>query len=225
MRFNLDGSLDKTFRFNTGTNKGNVSANGPIDTYMHTDAANLEKLMIFGNFNTFDGQPAVRILRLAADGTVDQSFNPGSGVDNGIGSLTYNATTHKYLITGTFTRYNGKPANGIALINEDGSLDESFSARSFEGGYPGFARQITGGLIVVGGGFKKYNNVTRNCFMVLTAAGLLAPGYNATGPFSGNLSDVVETKSADGKKALLLIGGFNRFDNQPYNNIVRVTIE
>jgi len=225
LRFNLDGSLDKTFRFNTGTNKGNVSANGPIDTYMHTDAANLEKLMVFGNFNTFDGQPAVRILRLAANGTVDQSFNPGSGVDNGIGSLTYNATTHKYLITGTFTRYNGKPANGVALINEDGSLDESFSARSFEGGYPGFARQITGGLIVVSGGFKKYNNVTRNGFMVLTAAGLLAPGYNATGPFSGNLSDVVETKSADGKKALLLIGGFNRFDNQPYNNIVRVTIE
>ncbi|QIL40034.1 DUF5008 domain-containing protein [Pedobacter sp. HDW13] len=225
LRFNLDGSLDKTYRFNTGTNKGNVSANGPIDTYMHTDAANLEKLMVFGNFNTFDGQPAVRILRLAANGTVDQSFNPGSGVDNGIGSLTYNATTHKYLITGTFTRYNGKPANGMALINEDGSLDESFSARAFEGGYPGFARQITGGLIVVGGGFKKYNNVTRNGFMVLTAAGLLAPGYNATGPFSGNLSDVVETKSADGKKALLLIGGFNRFDNQPYNNIVRVTIE
>lgn len=225
LRFNLDGSLDKTFRFDAGTNKGNVSANGPIDTYMHTDAANLEKLMVFGNFNTFDGQPAVRILRLAANGTVDQSFNPGSGVDNGIGSLTYNATTHKYLITGTFTRYNGKPANGIALINEDGSLDESFSARSFEGGYPGFARQITGGLIVVGGGFKKYNNVTRSGFMVLTATGLLAPGYNATGPFSGNLSDVVETKSADGKKALLLIGGFNRFDNQPYNNIVRVTIE
>lgn len=225
LRFNLDGSLDKTFRFDTGTNKGKVSANGPIDTYMHTDAANLEKLMVFGSFSTFDGQPAGRILRLAANGTVDQSFNPGSGVDNYISSLTYNATTHKYLITGTFTRYNGKPANGMALINEDGSLDESFSARTFEGGYPAFARQITNGLIVVGGGFKKYNNVTRNGFMVLTPAGLLAPGYNATGPFSGNLSDVIETKSADGKKALLLIGGFYRFDNLPYNNIVRVTIE
>lgn len=225
LRFNLDGSLDKTFRFDIGTNKGNVSANGPIDTYMHTDAANFEKLMVFGSFSTFDGQPAGRILRLAANGTVDPSFNPGSGVDNYISSLTYNVTTHKYLITGTFTRYNGKPANGMALINEDGSLDESFNARSFEGGYPGFARQITGGLIVVGGAFKKYNNVTRNGFMVLTPAGLLAPGYNATGPFSGNLSDVVETKSADGKKALLLIGGFYRFDNLPYNNIVRVTIE
>lgn len=113
----------------------------------------------------------------------------------------------------------------MALINEDGSLDESFTAKFFEGGYPYFARQLSGGLIVVSGGFKKYNNVTRNGFMVLTPAGLLAPGYNATGPFSGGLSDVIETKSADGKKALLLIGGFNRFDNQPFYNIVRVTIE
>jgi hypothetical protein len=225
LRFNLDGSLDKTYRFNTSTNKGNVSANGPIDTYMHTDAANLEKLMVFGNFSTFDDQPAVRILRLTASGTLDPTFNPGSGVDNGIGSLTYNAATRKYLITGTFTKYNGKPANGIALLNEDGSLDESFSAKSFEGGYPGFARQISNGLIVVSGYFRKYNNVTRNGFMVLTPAGLLAPGYNATGPFQGGLSDVIETKSADGKKALLLIGSFYRFDNQPFNNIMRITIE
>ena len=225
LRFYLDGSLDKTYRFNTATNKGNVSANGPIDTYMHTDAANLEKLMVFGNFSTFDDQPAVRILRLNADGTKDPSFNPGSGVDNGITSLTYNATTRKYLITGAFTKYNGKPVYGMALINEDGSLDESFTAKFFEGGYPYFARQLSNGLIVVSGGFKKYNNVTRNGFMVLTPAGLLAAGYNATGPFSGGLSDVIETKSADGKKALLLIGGFNRFDNQPFYNIVRVTIE
>ncbi|WP_316824467.1 DUF5008 domain-containing protein [Pedobacter miscanthi] len=225
LRFNLDGSLDKTYRFNTATNKGNVSANGPIDTYMHTDAPNMEKLMVFGNFITFDGQPAVRILRLAVNGTVDPGFNPGSGADNGINSLTYNATTRKYLITGIFTKYNGKPANGIALINEDGSLDESFTARSFEGGYPTFARQLSGGLVVVSGYFRKYNSVTRNGFMVLTPAGLLAPGYNATGPFSGDLTDIVETKSADGKKALLLIGGFYRFDNLPVNNIIRVTIE
>ncbi|WP_316800972.1 DUF5008 domain-containing protein [Pedobacter frigidisoli] len=225
LRFNLDGSLDKTFRFNASTNKGAVSANGPIDTYMHTDATNFEKLMVWGNFSTFDDQPAVRILRLTAAGAKDPSFNPGTGANNGIGSLTYNATTRKYLITGTFTQYNGKPANGIALLNEDGSLDESFSAKAYEGGYPYFARQLSTGLIVVGGDFRKYDNITRNGFMILTAGGTLAPGYNTTGPFNGGLSDVIETKSADGKKALLLIGGFNRFDNQPYNNIIRMTIE
>ncbi|MCX2573171.1 DUF5008 domain-containing protein [Pedobacter sandarakinus] len=225
LRFNLDGTLDKTYRFNATTNRGAVSANGPIDTYMHTDAANSEKLMVFGNFSTFDDQPVNRILRLNADGTKDLSFNPGSGADNGISSLTYNATTKKYLITGAFTQFNGKPANGIALINEDGSLDASFASKLFDGGYPSFARQLSNGLIVVSGDFRKYNNVTRNGFMVLNSTGLLAAGYNATGPFVGYLSDIIETRSADNKKALLLIGSISRFDNQPAYNMVRITIE
>jgi hypothetical protein len=225
LRFNLDGSLDKTFRFNTTTNKGKESGNGNIDSYMHTDAEKLEKLVVFGSFNTFDGQPANRIVRLNPDGNIDPSFTPGSGADNTIGSCTYNTTTKKYVITGNFTQYNGKPAFGLAVLNDNGTLDETFTSRSFEGGFPGFAKQLNNGLIVVSGYFIKYNGITRNGFMVLNPTGTLASGYNSTGPFNGSLSDVIETKSADGKKALLLIGGFSRFDNLPYYNIIRVTIE
>jgi len=225
LRFNLDGSLDKTFRFNTTTNKGKESGNGNIDSYMHTDAEKMEKLVVFGSFNTFDGQPANRIVRLNPDGNIDPSFTPGSGADNTINSCTYNATTKKYVITGIFTQYNGKPAFGLAVLNENGTLDETFTARSFEGGVPGFAKQLNNGLIVVSGYFIKYNNITRNGFMVLNPTGTLAKGYNSTGPFNGSLADVIETKSADGKKALLLIGSFSRFDNLPLYNIIRVTIE
>ncbi|MDQ0641475.1 hypothetical protein QF042_005040 [Pedobacter sp. W3I1] len=225
LRFNLDGSLDKTFRFNTTTNKGKESGNGNIDSYMHTDAEKLEKLVVFGSFNTFDGQPANRIVRLNPDGNIDPSFTPGSGADNTISSCTYNATTKKYVITGIFSQYNGKPAFGIAVLNDNGTLDETFASKSFEGGFPGFAKQLNNGLIVVSGNFIKYNNVTRNGFMVLTPTGTLAKGYNSTGPFNGGLSDVIETKSADGKKALLLIGEFYRFDNLPLYHIIRVTIE
>ncbi|WP_406825245.1 DUF5008 domain-containing protein [Pedobacter sp. KACC 23697] len=225
LRFNLDGSLDKTFRFNTTTNKGKESGNGNIDSYMHTDAEKMEKLVVFGSFSTFDGQPANRIVRLNPDGNIDPSFTPGSGADNSISSCTYNATTKKYVITGTFTQYNGKPAFGMAVLNDNGTLDETFASRSFEGGFPGFAKQLNNGLIVASGNFIKYNNVTRNGFMVLTPTGTLAKGYNSTGPFTGGLSDVIETKSADGKKALLLIGEFYRFDNLPLYHIIRVTIE
>jgi len=225
LRFNPDGSLDSGFRFNQATGKGFPAANGPIHSFMHQEAEKLEKLVIFGSFTTFDGQPAGRIVRLNPDGAIDNSFIPGTGADNAINSLTYNAVTKKYLITGTFRHYSGKNAPGIALLNEDGSLDESFKGREFEGGVVGFARQLYDGLIVVSGGFKKYNNVTRNGFMVLTPTGDFAAGYNATGTFSGGLSDIVETRSADGKRALLLIGGFYRFDNQPVSNIIRITLE
>jgi hypothetical protein len=225
LRFNLDGSLDTTFRFNIATRKGLPAANGPINSIMHTDVDHFEKLVVFGNFTSFDQQPAGRLVRLNADGSIDNSFKTGSGADNSIISLTYNAVTKKYLITGSFQKYNGKAAVGIALLNEDGTLDESFSGKTFGGGYPGFSRQLNDGLIVVSGGFKTYNNVTRNGFMVLTPKGDFAPGYNATGIFSGILLDIIETTAADGKRALLLIGGFNRFDNQEVRNIIRVTLQ
>ncbi|MCC8408090.1 DUF5008 domain-containing protein [Mucilaginibacter sp. UR6-1] len=224
LRFNLDGSLDKTFRFNTSTNKGNVSANGPVASYMHTEGANNEKLVLFGRFTTFDGKTAGNIVRLNVDGSIDESFQTGVGADNTISSLTYNSITKKYLITGVFRNYNGKPALGMALLNENGTLDETFSVKPFDN-YIGFSRQLNDGLIVISGGFKKYNNITRNGFAVLTPTGELARGYNATGPFRGYLNDVVETQSADGKRALLLIGGFYKFDNEDRYNIVRVTIE
>jgi hypothetical protein len=71
----------------------------------------------------------------------------------------------------------------------------------------------------------EYGDYTRNGFAILTPSGELAPGFNATGIFNGNLHDVIETESEDGKKALLLIGEFDRFDNNKVRNIIRVTIE
>jgi hypothetical protein len=192
---------------------------------MHEEPEKLEKLVIYGNFTSFDQRPAGRIIRLNPDGSIDNSFTPGNGADDAITWLTYNTTTKKYLITGAFQHYGGKIAPGIALLNEDGTLDETFAGKTFDGGFVGFARQLNDGLIVVSGNFKKYNNVTRNGFMVLTPTGAFASGYNATGAFSGGLSDIIETRSADDKRALLLIGGFNRFDNQPVRNIIRITLE
>ncbi len=225
LRFNLDGSLDSTFRFNLSTHKGLSAGNGDISSFVHTQSNKLDKIVLYGGFSTFDQQKAGRIIRLSSNGNPDPTFNAGTGADNYITSLTYNSTTNKYLITGNFRSYNGKTAIGVALLNEDGSLDESFKASAFEGGYPRYAKQLIDGLIVVSGDFKKYNSVTRGGFMVIDSKGLLVPGYNATGPFYGFLRDVVETKSADNKRALLIIGGFYRFDNQPVNNIIRVTIE
>ncbi|TDQ06359.1 DUF5008 domain-containing protein [Pedobacter metabolipauper] len=225
IRFNGDGSLDKSYRFNIAANKSLSAGNGNVTSYMHTDGSNAGKLLLFGSFTTFDDAPANYITRLNPDGTKDPGFNPGSGTNVEIGKVTYSAVTKKYMVTGRFKTYNGTVSESMAMVNLDGTIDNSFVPKAVTGGFVRGASQLSDGLIVVYGDFKKYGEYTRNGFMILKANGELAPGYNATGIFNGNISHVIETKSADGKRALLLIGSFNRFDNLQVSNIIRLIIE
>jgi hypothetical protein len=224
-KLNPDGSLDKTYRFNTAANMSLPGGNGNIGSILHKEGALAGKMLIFGNFTKFDDKNAGNITRLNEDGSIDPTFNPGGvGADFSIYNATYNLTTKKYMIVGNFRNYNGKPIAYIAMLNEDGTLDQTFVPKQFTGSQIGFAKQLNTGLIVVSGYFKTYDAITRNGFMVLEPNGSLAVGYNATGLFNGDLSDVVETTSEDGRPALLLIGEFNRFDNEPVNNIIRLII-
>lgn len=226
VRLNADGSLDKTYRYNENTGRGLPGGNGSVGALMHTDEGLKDKVLLFGSFTTFDGQSASRIVRLNADGTIDESFQAGSGADNTISSATYNPETGKYLIEGNFRSYDGEPVERMAMLNSDGSLDRSFVPKKLnEGGGISLIKQLSDGLIVVGGSFRTYGGVTRNGFMILDETGELAPGYNATGIFSGFLADVIETRTEDNKRALLLIGGFYRFNNNPVSNIIRLVIE
>ncbi|GGG91310.1 hypothetical protein GCM10007415_27380 [Parapedobacter pyrenivorans] len=225
-RLNSDGSLDKTYRFDEGTNRSWEGGNGNAGTLYHAAGNQAGKLLVYGNFNRFDGQQAGRILRLKADGTIDETFNPGgSGADEAVYRADYNPATGKYLIVGSFRSYNGTPVSQMAVLNEDGTLDETFVPQSFEGGEVTFIKQLTDGKIIVAGSFRTYGGIARNGFMVLDQSGALLVGYNATGLFSGYIEDIVETTSADGRPALLIHGLFNQFNSQPANNLLRVLIE
>lgn len=225
-RLNADGSLDKTFRFNATSNIGLPAGNGDIGTFMHREGSQEGKIIVFGSFTRFDEADKRYILRLKANGNVDPTFNPeGDGPDYKISSANYNSKTRKYLITGEFKSYNGESRHRIALLNEDGSLDNSFVPKNFDGGEVSFAKQLNDGLIVVSGDFKRYDGITRNGFMILNEDGSLAVGYNATGIFDGFLYDIWETESEDGKRALLLMGAFSRFNGIEQDNLIRVTID
>src|SRR5690606_15178552 len=144
-RLNLDGSLDKTFRFNGNTPFS--GANGNIETLHHEVGALKGKIIVFGSFTRFDESKVGYITRLNTDGTVDQNFNSGGvGADYTISNVTYNEQTNKYIVVGGFKTYNGKSSPNMMVLNSDGSLDESFQAKSFVGGFAGYAKQLNNGL-------------------------------------------------------------------------------
>lgn len=218
----MDGAMDSTFHFDMATKQSPAAGNGEItDAIQQADG----KLILVGAFSTFNGLAANRIVRINLDGSVDQTFKAGAGADNNISSITYNATTNKILITGAFTTYGGSAKKGVAMLNADGSIDNSFNFGAIASGVATYASQLNNGKVIVSGNFKTYNTVIRQGFMVLNADATLAAGYNNTGQFTGQIYKIIETTSSFGNPAVILVGSIQRFDNKKFGNIVRVELK
>ncbi len=222
VRLKENGEMDSTFNYDPTTKQGYAGSNGPVnDAFMQSDG----KIVAVGTFSTFNGIQANNIVRLNDDGSIDQSFAVGTGADGPINSVSYNSVTGRIMLSGNFKVFNGKPYNGVVMLNANGSVDESFKFGQPAGGVPNYAVQLNNGKVIVSGDFSTYNNIVRQGFMILGQDGALAPGYNNTGAFQGRITKMVQTTSALGYPAVLLVGDFSKFDNQKAGGIVRVEIK
>ena len=122
-RLNTDGSLDTSFQI------GNGADNSASAVAIQPDG----KILIGGNFTTFNSAALPRLVRLNTDGSLDKCFNACTGTSNTSGPS--NSVTqiilqpdNKILIGGIFTAVNGVARSaGIARIETNGTLDSSFA--------------------------------------------------------------------------------------------------
>lgn len=219
IRFYPNGALDSSFNYDLVKHKSFDGANGPIaDAFMQSDG----KLIIVGRFTKYNGQPAPYIARLNTDGSLDAGFG-GTGADNSINTIRFNAAKQTFILAGAFRKFNGAVSNGLVMLKPDGSVDPQFVPLPMGNNDSyNFAHQLNNGLIIVNGYFKEYGGVHRNGFMVLNTNGSLAAGYNNTGDFNGYIAKVIETTSSAGQTQALLIGAFNRFNEKDAGNIFRL---
>lgn len=213
------GVFDESYRSGAGFS----GANGAVtDAFMDEEGG----VILVGEFTAFDGNPANSIVRIDPDGHFDPAFqsNVGTGANGNISIIRVNEMYEKAMIVGNFTQYHGVECKGVAMINLDGSLDPSFSLQEMSGGYPNFACLLNSQRVVVAGSFQKYAGVTRNGFLLLDPSGGVEQDFNVPGTFSGQIYQIRETTSADGKYALLIMGSIERFDDQYVDHIFRVTI-
>ena len=219
IRFNPDGSLDSTFNYNLARHRSYDGANGPIsDAYMQPDG----KIIIVGRFTRYNGDPAPNIARINTDGSLDPGFG-GAGADNAINSIRFNETTQRFILTGSFTRFDGSAHYGLAMLKADGVPDEQFASLKMapnEGFY--CAQQLSNGLIVVAGYFNSYGDVHRSGLMVLDRTGALAAGYNNTGDLEGYVVKIFETINSSGQTQALLLGSIYKFNQIDIGNLTRL---
>lgn len=207
VRLNADGSLDNSFNPGTGA-----------DNYIHSIAIQSDgKLLIGGDFTSFNGTLINRIARLNADGSLDNSFNPGTGSDLAILSVVIQSDG-KILIGGEFTSFNGTTLNRIARLNANGSLDNGFNSGTGANGYVTSIAVQSDGKILIGGDFTSFDDIARDRIARLNVDGSL---NNEFDPGSG-VDYVVESIAVQPDGKVVIGGAFENFNATPFNRIARL---
>ena len=161
-----DGSKDLSFAIGSGFN------NTIYTIVIQPDG----KILVGGNFTQFNGVNTNSILRLNNDGTLDSSFAVSSGFNDYV-KIILLQPDGKILIGGNFTTFNGQPQNYCVRLNNDGTLDNSFSvATAFNGRISCFGLQPDG-KIIMGGNFTTFNGQTQNHLIRLNSDGTKDPSF------------------------------------------------
>ncbi len=107
------------------------------------------KILVCGYYNiTSNNDPRGKyFFRLNEDGTVDNTFNMGTGA-NFETNVILLQPDGKILLGGDFTGFNGVSRRSIARLNEDGSLDTSFVPGNTDGRILALALQADGKIVI-----------------------------------------------------------------------------
>jgi uncharacterized delta-60 repeat protein len=150
-----------------GVTSGIPDGNLVYETVVQPDG----KILLAGEITQYNGQPFHGLLRLNTNGSIDTSFNLGSGFSFGEYIARINQVhllpDGKMLVAGMFTSFNGTPCAGIVRLNANGVLDTTFTSPVFN--YTDAAIQncvydiaVTDeGKIYLGGNFKLLSNGAR----------------------------------------------------------------
>jgi uncharacterized delta-60 repeat protein len=184
---NINGlTRDNTFNIGTGF-EYSLPFSEPVVRQMAIQSDG--KVIAVGQFDSYNGtNVGPHIVRLNTNGTIDNTFNTGSGFDSGCASVVIQSDG-KILVGGDFSSYNGTNVGpAIVRLNSNGSIDNTFNTGT---GFVGDTDSVGNeylqiytmdiqddGKILCGGGFISYNGVSRNNVCRLNTNGSLDTTFN-----------------------------------------------
>ncbi len=204
-RVNSNASNDATFNPGTG-------ADGVVKAMeLQSDG----KIIIIGDFTSYDGNACSRIARINADGSYDATFTVGTGFNATVYSLKLQSDG-KILVSGSQTMYNGTSSNHITRLNSDGTLDATFTSGTGlnQSAIPiKIDLQSDGKIIVARNGFMNvsYNGTLTNKIFRLNSDGTHdATFLSGTGP--GPIASNVYTFGVDANDKIVVSGSYDLAD-------------
>lgn len=204
MRLNSDGSVDPSFSIGTGFDN-------TVNTML---IQNDGKIVVAGNFTSYNGSASNRIIRLNADGSYDSSLAVGTGFNAIVSTLSL-SQDNKIFVGGNFTTYNSVTNNRIIKLNLDGTPDTSFVIGTGFNAYVNKILSLPDGNIAVMGSFSLYKSSYQYNSIKLNPLG---------GKITNSVFSVKEFKDAfvqnDGK--IIVVGNFSSIGTTVINSIARL---
>lgn len=207
-RLNSSGSIDAGFTTGTGADN-TVYAIGIQST---------GKIIIAGNFMNYNGTSKVRIARLNTNGTLDNTFNPGTSADGIIRSIAIQSDD-KIIIVGSFNNFNGTARNNIARLNADGSLDTGYDPGTGTNALIYTVKLQSDGKALIGGLFTTYNGTARACIARVNTNGSLDSGFDPGTGCTGGASPVVNAIDISSAGKIIIAGAFNSYNGTTRNKL------
>jgi uncharacterized delta-60 repeat protein len=209
VRINGDASIDNTFNIGSGFN------NTVTEVVLQPDG----KILIGGLFSSYNGTPANKIIRLNSDGTVDGTFNSGTGFDQIVFTISVQSDG-KILVGGFFSQYNGVSYNRLIRLNSNGSIDNSFTIGTGFNNTIFDIQQQSDGKKLIFGGFTIFNGVSHNSLVRLNNDGSIDNTFSTGVGFNGaTYSGLID----NGK--IVVLGDFFEYSGQTHGNIARLNTD
>ena len=151
------------------------------------------KILVGGGFISYASTTRNRIMRFNEDGSVDNTFTPGTGVlDGQINSIAIDSEG-RIILGGSFSQYNGSPAKRYARLLANGAIDASFNPNGYGpssytvAGSVEIALPIGTDRIFIAGIFREYELCVYQGALQVLPNGMPDPAFNpATGAAGGS---------------------------------------
>ena len=216
VRVLTDGSIDTSFNPGAG-------ADNPVNAVALQRIGSAQKVVIGGAFSSVNGIGRSSLARLNENGTVDVTFNPGSGANGPVYALAVQPDG-KLLVGGDFTFFDGLSNNCIVRLNTNGTVDTTFAHGL---GANGAVRAIavqTDGQILLGGVFSSFNGVTNaSRFVRVDVNGQIDSSFLTNIGTAANGAVLAIALQIDGK--IVLGGDFTSFNGITRNRLTRLNAD
>lgn len=245
---NSDGSIDTTFNANSIiTNVGNnftevksmtIQNDGKIILYL--DYYTVSQNTLYPYYSVVNSR---YLKRLNSNGSIDNTFLKNNVLFSSNSSTLLAKkinvikvlSNNKILIAGDFSVVYGVNKKSIALLNNDGSIDNSFDS-----GYGAYYSHTelgnivtngninslvlkSDGKIIIGGQFTSFNNVVYNSIAEISSSGILDTSFN-TNQLGISIDGIINNIEIIQNNKLIVGGSFETYNGISRKSIARLNI-